>query len=173
MKQLIICLSILLLFAQSSLAQTALTLPTAGERKAADIASYITLGTNMTMAIANCYHNGEWDTKCLLRVGVKNGATLLISEGLKRLIHEGRPCEPSHACGIDTGTGSIPSGHAIFSFVNVDPFGQSHLGFSVEYSIAFGTATGRVLAGKHNWWDVLASAVMGQGINAATNKLIK
>lgn len=151
-------------------AQSSLALPTEGERHAADVASYLTYAASAGMALADCRHDGQWDRTCLVRLGVKNGTSILLTEALKRLIHEKRPCEPN--CGIDTGSGSFPSGHSI-SFVNVDPWGHAHLGLSVEFTVASATAAERVLAFKHWSWDAVGSALLGQGINAATRRIIQ
>lgn len=146
-------------------------LPTQAERDAADVTSYLTLAANLGLAVADCRHDGQWDRVCLIRLAVKNGAGLAISEGLKRVIHEPRPCEPA-SCGRDAGTGSRPSGHSLISFVNVDPFGRAHLGVTVEYSFASVTAAARVLAWKHRARNVAESAAIGQALNAATHALI-
>lgn len=152
-------------------AQSSLALSTESERHAADVASYVTLGANVALAVADCRHDGAWDRTCLIRLGVKNGGALALDEALKRLVHETRPCEPSR-CGIDHGTGSWPSGHAALSFVNVDPWGRTHVGLGVEFSFASATSALRVLSERHNWWDVLSSAVYAQGINAVTHRAI-
>lgn len=172
MPRILWCLA-LLVFAlpAGARAQEALGLPTAGEREAANVASYVTLGANVALAVVDCRHDGAWDRTCLIRLAVKNGIGIGVSEGFKRLIHERRPCEPAR-CGRDAGTGSAPSGHTMIAFVNVDPWGQAHLGISVEYSVASATAALRVLSLRHHWWDVVGTAAAAQGINAATRAII-
>lgn len=166
MRTWILALTLVTLSYTTAFAQA---LPTEAERNAADVVSYVTLSANVAMAVADCHYAGEWNKKCLIRLTIKNATSFGVSELLKRVIHEPRPCEP--LCGRDSGTGSAPSGHTMISFVNVDPWGNTHLGLTVEYSFASATALGRVFAKKHNWWDVLDSAALAQGINAVVHQI--
>lgn len=172
MKQVLLT-ALLLLCAVPAAGQQALGLPTEGERHAMDVMSYGTVAMNVAMAVADCHHDGQWDKKCLTRLGVKNAAAFGIGQLTKKVFHTTRPCEPN-LCGIDHGTGSTLSNHTLFSFVNVDPWGQTHLGFAVEYSIALGTGAGRVTSLRHELVrDVLPSLLAAQGINALTHRFIR
>lgn len=139
-------------------AQVSASLPTTGERQAADIASYITLGVELAMDT-----KASWDcpdrARCLWMQLLRDGTTYGLSEVIKRTVHEKRPCEP--ACGVDSGTGSFPSMHMAFAFSTVDFMGKSKPRIVASLSLAVGTGEGRVLAGKHNWWDVIAGAGLG------------
>jgi membrane-associated phospholipid phosphatase len=151
-------LLLLLLVPRPASAQ-ALALPTHGERQAADISSYVTVGVSLALDT-----KASWDCpdrkRCLLMQAGRDVTTWAISESLKRLIHKERPCEPSGTCGIDAGTGSMPSMHTAFAF---SARGGPRLAFSI--SLGVGTAGERLLAGKHDAWDVLA----GAGIGLATS----
>lgn len=126
-------------------------LPTAGERAAADWASW---GTALTAVALDT--KASWDAPDRLhafelegaRIGITYGAVFLV----KALAHRARPCAPS--CGVDNPESSFYSAHTALAF--------STLGGS-KWALSLGVTTGglRVAAGKHWLTDVLTGAFAG------------
>jgi membrane-associated phospholipid phosphatase len=148
-------------------------LPTAGEQRAADIASWVTLGAALVLdsreTIGKC--DGQDDcyhaiTRAALRLGATYGAVELI----KRLTHRERPCHANATftggteagvCGGSDPYASFPSGHTAFAFstVNFGPARGARLGFSVPLAVSTGGL--RIAGGKHWLTDTLAGAGVG------------
>lgn len=140
-------------------------LPTAGERKAADIASWATDVTVIALDVratwkAHC--EDTWDAceaalfKTGLRYGTVYGATFLLKKAFART----RPCAP--ACGSDNPDFSFPSGHTASAFAAVG-------GPSIYVAVPLAVTTGglRIAAGKH--W--LTDTLFGAGIGLAASRI--
>ncbi|MDE3240918.1 MAG: phosphatase PAP2 family protein [Paracoccaceae bacterium] len=89
------------------------------------------------------------------------GATLVITEALKALVHERRP--------DGSGRDSFPSGHAALAFAAASYFdirygSHNRALVPVFYGAAVLTAVGRVAADKHYFQDVAAGALLGYGM---------
>lgn len=135
------------------------SLPTAGERHAADIASWGTAIAAVTLdgvATWRQHCRSQWDecegaiVRSGLRVGITYGAAFLV----KRIVQRSRPCAPD--CGIDDPSSSFYSAHTAIAFSTV---GGSRLAFSLP--LAVGTGGLRVAAGKHWLTDTLVGAGAG------------
>lgn len=133
-------------------------LPTTAERKAADIASWVTVGANvaldLTSTINDCRDGGDC-RRALTLAGTRYGVTFGATQLLKVLVHRERPCAPD-GCGIDNPNYSFPSGHTAFAFTAL---GGPRL--EVALPLAIGTGGLRVMAGKHWVTDTLAGAAIG------------
>lgn len=130
--------------------------PTAGERKAADIASWATLGVALYVD-GDAYTKGCSGEECLRElglIGVRLAATGAAVYALKRIVHKARPCAPS--CGSDAANQSFPSGHTAFAFSTL---GGARWFVSVPLAVSTGGL--RVAAGKHDWVDILGGAAIG------------
>jgi excisionase family DNA binding protein len=122
-------------------------------RKAADIASWATAGTLVTLdAIhsAKADNPGRAFTVQGARIGVTYGGVWLA----KTLVHRTRPCAPE--CGIDNPFLSFYSGH---SATAGQAIGGARL--SITLPLALGTGGLRILAGKHYFTDVVAGELAG------------
>ncbi len=142
-------LMVSMLLSVPAYADNPFALPSESAKKAADIASWGTVGTALVMDAFSC--RGTIDPRhCLVMMGVRMAVTEGTVEGLKHLIKQPRPCAP--AC---EGYG-MPSGHTAFAFSAVG--GAS---IAVSIPLGLGTGTGRVLADKHTLVQVLAGAGIG------------
>jgi len=126
-------------------------LPTAGERTAADWASWGTVLTAVALDTRTSWKAEDRVRAFELegaRVGITYGAVLLV----KVLAHRTRPCAPS--CGTDNPQTSFYSAHTALAFSTV---GGS------PFALTLGVTTGglRVAAGKHWLTDVLTGALAG------------
>lgn len=95
-------------------------------------------------------HPGLWQAGGSILVG---GG---IAEGLKQVIHEQRP--------DGSGNDSFPSGHAAVSFAAAATL-QRRYGWEVGLPaqlVALFVGTARVEADKHHWYDIAASAAIGE-----------
>lgn len=151
----------LLLAAPAAAQEPRWQLPTAGERRAADIASYGTALATTALDVAAAWRSGDRQhafTAMGERLAVGYGVTLLA----KFLVHRARPCAP--ACGLDNPNTSFLSGHTMLAF-------EHGPGVRAELALPLGVATGalRVAAGKHWPTDVLA----GAGVGAAVSRWIR
>lgn len=133
-------------------------LPTAGERKAADIASWATaiaaIALDARASIGKCQGQDQCYRALVTtgaRVGVVYGSTFLI----KKLVSRERPCA-SYGCGIDNPNYSLPSGHTAIAFSTI---GGPGIYFALP--LAIGTGGLRIAAGKHYLTDTLAGAGIG------------
>lgn len=153
--------AVLLLFAFAipAHAEPRIQFPTAAERHAADLASWVTVGLAVAGDVVGTWQGhcrDTWDhcevalVKSGLRYGVNIGATQLV----KHLVHRDRPCAPS--CGVDAPDQSFFSGHTAIAFSTV---GGARLAFSVP--LAIGTGGLRVAAGKHWASDTVVGALVG------------
>jgi hypothetical protein len=134
-------------------------LPTAGERRAADIASWGTVLTTLTLdgvATWKAHCEGTWDEceAALVKTGLRVGGTVLVSEIVKRAVHRARPCAP--ACGIDSPYSSTWSMHTALAF---SALGGPRL--AVALPLAIGTEGLRIAAGKHWLTDAVLGSVAG------------
>jgi membrane-associated phospholipid phosphatase len=145
-------------FAQSTaLDRMTPALPSAGERRAADIVSWATAITAVALdAKASiggcsgqdaCYH-------AIVYTGLRVGATYGAVFALKELVHRVRPCAPE--CASDNPDFSLPSGHTAIAFSTM---GGPRLMFSLPLAVSTGGL--RVAAGKHWLTDTLAGAGIG------------
>lgn len=139
--------------------------PTAGERKAAAVASWATLGTSMAIDFTMSFRKGcDTADECyntVLKTAIRNTVTMGAVLVLKRVVDRGRPCAPS-ACGPDNPRYSFPSGHTTFAFSTL---GGWHTG--VMLPLAIGTGGLRVAGGKH--WAT--DAIAGAGIGLLTSRI--
>jgi membrane-associated phospholipid phosphatase len=151
--ELVVALLLLVLSASAASAEPTWKLPTAAGRKAADIASWATAGTLVTLdAIhsAKADNPGRAFTVQGARIGVTYGGVWLA----KTLVHRTRPCAPE--CGIDNPFLSFYSGH---SATAGQAIGGARL--SITLPLALGTGGLRILAGKHYFTDVVAGELAG------------
>jgi membrane-associated phospholipid phosphatase len=134
-------------------------LPTAGERQAADIASWVTVSAAVALdahATWKTHCQNSWDecewalVKSGMRVGITYGAVLLV----KAIVHRERPCAPS--CGIDHPDASFYSAHTALAFSTI---GGPRLAVSLPLAISTGGL--RLMANKHYLTDVLTGAAVG------------
>lgn len=126
-------------------------LPTMNERKAADIASWVTAGVVVGLDFRESWQKGR-DARYsfIARVGTVYALTYLVKE----LTQRERPCSPD--CGMDQSFGSFPSGHTAIVFSTV---GGPRLAISLPLSVSTGGL--RIAAGKHWLTDTLAGAGIG------------
>ncbi|HYM26315.1 MAG TPA: phosphatase PAP2 family protein [Vicinamibacterales bacterium] len=139
-------------------------LPTAGERTAADVASWATVIADVAFDT-----KASWDAPNRLRAfelqGARVGATYGAVFAAKLLLHRVRPCayglperdEPETACGIDNPDYSFFSGHTALAFASA--VGGPRLAFSLPLAISTGGL--RIAAGKHYLTDSLFGALAG------------
>lgn len=160
----ILALLFVLATAAPACAQTAIdrwtpALPTAAERRAADLASWVTAVLPVALDA-----NASWDAPDRLRAfelqGVRVGVTYGAVFAAKLLVHRLRPCAP--ACGTDNPNYSFFSGHTAIAFSTI---GGAPLSFTLPLAISTGGL--RIAAGKHWLTDVLAGAAVG----AATSRI--
>jgi membrane-associated phospholipid phosphatase len=132
-------------------------LPTAGERKAADLASWGTV-----LAAVALDAKASWDAPDRKRAFLLQGARIGIAQGLtfglKKLVQRERPCAP-HDCGMDNPDFSFPSGHAMLAGTS---YGGPRLAFSVPLIV--GTGGLRIAANKHWFTDTAAGALIGMAV---------
>lgn len=140
-------------------------LPTAGERRAADIASWGTV----VAAVALDAH-ATWKTHCedswdecegaMVRSALRVGLTLGVTQLVKMAVHRQRPC--ANECGFDSPNSSFYSMHTALAFSTL---GGPRLAFALPLSV--GTGGLRIAAGKHYLTDVL----VGVGVGALTSRI--
>lgn len=151
--------SLIVLFALLPASVAAQALPTDGERKAAEIASYVTAIVPVVLDA-----KVSWDCPerlhCFEMQGLRIGTAYGIAFLAKTFIREDRPCAPR--CGVDAPNKSFFSGHTMLPFTATG-------GPSFAIVLPFGAGTGalRVLADKHYWWDV----AVGAGVGLATSRI--
>lgn len=133
--------------------------PTSGERKAADIASWVTALADVALDT-----KASWDApkrrQAFVLQGVRIGMTYGAAFAVKSLVHRTRPCAPD--CGTDNPQWSFYSAHTALAF-------QSLSGPRLAISLPLAVSTGglRIAAGKHWLTDVLTGAAIG----AATSQI--
>lgn len=134
-------------------------LPTAGERKAADIASWATVGTLVVLDLKASFDKCDGDScyHALVFTGLRVGATYGAVFVVKSLLHRERPCA-YYGCGSDNPNFSMPSGHTALAFSTL---GGPRLAFMLPLSV--GTGGLRVAAGKHYLTDTVVGALIGLG----------
>jgi len=117
-------------------------------QRAADIASWGTVSTNAALQTLAALR-GPSPSCAVKQEAVAVGVAVGVSELLKALIRKQRPDGSDFK--------SFPSEHTAIAFATS--------GYSVAfgYSLAIGTAAGRVTAKKHDGWDVSAGAAIGEG----------
>lgn len=123
----------------------------------ANTISYITVGVNIGLDTVHSFKS-EDRKKAFIKQGLRLGSTIGESELLKFLIHETRPD------GSDSK--SFPSEHTAIS--------SSSQGWNYKFGVTLtiGTASGRIVAKKHNWWDTLAGAGIGMMNDYLVNKFV-
>lgn len=119
----------------------------------ADVASYGTLGAEVTLEIVDAAHCPDGG-HCLERVLIGHLIAYAAQGILSTAIGRARPCAP--ACGIDNPYRSLPSGHAAHAGAAL--WGE-HLGWKAGLAIA--TSGLRVAANKHHVTDVAAGWALG------------
>ena len=112
--------------------------------------SYITVGANLTLDTIHSLKS-EDKKRALIKQGIRDGITITTSELLKRAIHKNRP--------DNSDSKSFPSEHSALSCVSISY--KDNRRIAIEFPIAFGTMSGRVLAMKHDWIDVLSGCAIG------------
>jgi membrane-associated phospholipid phosphatase len=143
-------------------------LPTAAERRLADLAS--TIGDAVVIVLDA---KASWDSPDRGRAFLMQGGRVAATYGavflVKTLFHRERPCHAlfsfhgyneSGVCGADQPFFSLPSGHTAVAF---QARGGPRLAFVLPISVGVGGL--RIAAGKHWLTDVLA----GGGIGLATS----
>jgi len=134
-------------------AETRIELPTASERRIADIASWGTVLTVVALDTQTSWKAPDPGHAFLLE-GLRLGTTYGVVFLAKSLIHRDRPCAPD--CGIDNPESSFFSGHTAGAFQTI---GGPRLAFSLPFAVSTGTL--RVAAGKHWVTDTLVGAGVG------------
>lgn len=128
-------------------------LPTANERKVADIASWGTVLADVALDA-----KASWDApnrgRAFAMQGIRTVVTIGIDYGVKSLVGRQRPCAPS--CGFDSPNSSFYSMHTALAFSTL---GGPRLAFALP--LAIGTGGLRIAAGKHYLTDVLVGAAAG------------
>ncbi len=137
--------------------------PTAGERNAADIASWVTVAATVALdakASWDCGPDatGESRAQCFVRQGLRTGITYGAAFAVKTLVHRTRPCAPD--CGIDDPSQSFYSAHTALAFQAI---GGPRLAFVLP--LAIGTGGLRIAADKHYLTDVLTGAAVGWAVS--------
>lgn len=150
-----------LIFIFIGTAASAQVLPTANEKKAADIASYFTLGAGMALDAKSCMDSVD-RKHCFEMMGIRNVVALAATQVIKKVVKRPRPCAPSE-CGIDSNDSDVPSGHAWFAFATMNF--KENKGFAVNLSLALGTVAGRKLSNKHDKIG-LAAGIAGGILNS-------
>ena len=126
-------------------------LPTANERKAADIASWVTAGVAIGLDFKESWKGGKEERLAFVaKVGTVYAITFLIKE----IAHRKRPCSPE--CGVDRSDSSFPSGHTAIAFSTM---GGPRMAISVPLAVSTGGL--RIAAGKHWLTDTLVGAGVG------------
>jgi membrane-associated phospholipid phosphatase len=140
------------------------SLPTAGERTAASVASWATAITAVVLDVNATIGKCDGQDECYravtfmaLRLGVTYGAAF----AAKKLVHRERPCAPLD-CGIDNPDFSFYSAHTALAFSTL---GGPRLAVSLPLAISTGGL--RVAGGKHYLTDVL----VGAGVGALTSRI--
>lgn len=128
-------------------------LPTAAERRAADVASWVTVGATVTLDTVQAWRSPD-RLVALRQEGLRIGVTYAAVFAAKWLIHRDRPCAPD--CGHDNAHMSFFSGHTALAFSTV---GGPRLSVSIPLAVSTGGL--RVAAGKHWPTDVLVGAGVG------------
>jgi membrane-associated phospholipid phosphatase len=129
-------------------------LPTADERKVANIASWGTVLADVALDA-----KASWDSpnrgRAFAMQGIRTVVTIGVDYEVKSLVGRQRPCAPSD-CGIDSPNSSFYSMHTALAFSTL---GGPRL--SVSLPLAIGTGGLRVAAGKHYLTDVLVGMAAG------------
>lgn len=151
----LVCLLLAAPAAAQSLPVDRLTppLPTAGERQAADVASWATALTTIALDT-----KVSWDAadrrQAFVHQAERVGLTYGAAFAVKYLVHRTRPCAPS--CGADNPDFSFFSAHTTIAFSTI---GGPRLAVSLPLAVSTGGL--RIAAGKHYLTDVLAGAAVG------------
>lgn len=130
-------------------------LPTAQERTAVHVASWVSV---LTVEAIDTYASfrSEHRTRAFMlqgvRVGIAQGGTAL----LKYAFPAARPCTPTHACGDDGEMSGFPSGHMALA---CSTFGGPS--FSITVPLAGATAAGRFFAWRHFPAQIAAGCAIG------------
>lgn len=176
MKKMIISLLLVLAIAPSTYAQGALAGATsdgpgivrfidsltppasnAKVQRAAEIASWITVGVNVAMDAVDAARSTN-RPRAYATMVARDAIVTMAIWGIKKSVHRARPCAPE--CGIDEPDTSFLSGHTAWAFQTI---GSNHRALSL--SLAVGTGAGRVVGKKHWLTDVLAGAALGWGVS--------
>lgn len=129
-------------------------LPTAGERKAADIASWVTVSTLLALDFTEALRDKDNRTHKIQMFAVRQFSTFVMASLAKGLTNRERPDGSNRM--------SFYSGHTATAFSTLG-------GPRVAIAIPFAVSTGglRIAAGKHYLTDVL----VGAGVGALTSRL--
>ncbi len=145
---------ILLLLASPVHAELRVQLPTATERRVADVASWTSVVTLISLDAKS-----SWDCidrlRCFELQGLRTGVVYGSAFAVKFLVHRARPCAPVD-CGSDNPHSSFFSAHTAIAFSTL---GGPRL--SISLPLASATGVLRVAAGKHWMTDVIAGAAVG------------
>lgn len=152
MKKTIVAILLTFGLASSTSAQV---LPTAQERTATHIASWVTVLTLEGLDTLASFRSEDRTRAFVLqgvRVGVAQGGAAL----LKWAAPMARPCTPTHDCGTDSEMSGFPSGHMALA---CSTFGGPSLSFTIP--LAGATGFGRFLAWRHFPSQIAAGCVIG------------
>ena len=127
--------------------------PTAGERTAADVASWVTVGTAVALDLRAAWRSGDRKHQLHL-AGARIFATWTLASLAKGLAHRERPDGSNNL--------SFYSMHTAMAFQTL---GGPRV--SVALPLSVGTGGLRVAAGKHWLTDVL----VGAGVGALTSRI--
>jgi membrane-associated phospholipid phosphatase len=132
-------------------------LPTAGERRAAEITSWVTVGVALTLdTIASI--KSDRPARALGLEAIRLTSVYGVTATVKHFVHRDRPCAP--ACGIDAPDTSFFSMHTAFPASTI---GGPRLSFSVTLTGL--TGAGRVLADRHYLTDVVVGGLVGGALS--------
>lgn len=119
-------------------------------QKAADIISYGTVAANITLDTIHSYRSDD-RSRAFTREGLRIGITIGITELIKHNVSKERPDGSDFK--------SFPSEHTALAAAT------QGWNFYIGIPLTFGTATGRVVAKRHDIIDVSTGAAIGSIIN--------
>lgn len=135
-------------------------LPTEGGRKAADVASYLTLAADVALQTADALRCPDRKS-CLLGEALQLATTGASVWGIKSNTDSLRPCASfeTGACTGDDSHRNIPSGHTAFA----TQAAMQGPRMPLKIALAASTAALRGLAGMHDWKGITSGAGVGAG----------
>jgi membrane-associated phospholipid phosphatase len=134
---------------------------TRGQR-IADVASYATLGLNITIDARQSWVAPDRGHRFLM-LGVRLATTGVLTNILKTAFPRARPCAPS-ACGIDAPYADFPSGHTAFAFQALGHPTEDDA-YLAKLGLAALTGGLRIAANKHDLLGVAGGAAIGLAVS--------
>jgi membrane-associated phospholipid phosphatase len=129
-------------------------------QRVADIASYATLGFNITLDARRSWQATDRGHQ-LLMLAVRYAVVGLTVDVLKTAFPRQRPCAAGGTCGIDRPDSDFPSGHTAFAFATLGHPTEEQGEYLVKLGGAMLTGVLRMEANKHDLLGVLGGAAVG------------